>query len=97
MSPLLNGGVITTFPVQPLTPSELIASITPPAFSPAPAWPTSNLDSSCPTIKSVNLEESNRMNSSLSTTTNMDRQLLRQKSHQKFSVMITKKLVIPEK
>ena len=34
---------------------------------------------------------------SLSTTSNMDRQLLRQKSRQKFSVMKTKKLVFPEK
>ena len=33
---------------------------------------------------------------SLSTTSNMDRQLLRQKSHQKFSVLKTKKLVFPE-
>ena len=35
--------------------------------------------------------------SSLSTTSNMDRQLLRQKSRQKFSVIKTKKLVFPEK
>ena len=35
--------------------------------------------------------------SSLSTTSNMDRQLLCQKSCQKFSVMKTKKLVFPEK
>ena len=34
---------------------------------------------------------------SLSTTSNMDRQLLRQKSRQKFSVKKTKKLVFPEK
>ena len=35
--------------------------------------------------------------SSLSTTSNMDRQLLSKKSCQKFSVMKTKKLVFPEK
>ena len=38
------------------------------------------------------------LNSSLSTTSNMDRQLLRQKSCQKFSAMKTKRtLVFPEK
>jgi hypothetical protein len=34
---------------------------------------------------------------SLSTTSIMDRQLSRQKSRQKFSVMKTKKMVFPEK
>ena len=38
-----------------------------------------------------------RYKQSLSTMSNMDRQLLRQKSGQKFSVMKTKKLVFPEK
>ena len=62
MSPLLNFGVMMSFPVQPVTPPELIPSVIPPAFIPTPAWPTSNVDSSCPTTKSVNLEESNRIN-----------------------------------
>ena len=58
-------------------------------------WP--QMKSGDQLILGVNIKyESQKQSLSLSTT-NMDRQLLRQKSRQKFSVMKTKKLVFPEK
>ena len=61
ISPLLNSGSVIAFPAQPLTPRlDSTPEVIPPAFSPNPALSTANVDSSCPTIKSVNLEESNK-------------------------------------
>ena len=49
------------------------------------------------TVIAVVLKVRQSRNSSLSTMSNMDRQLLCQKSRQKFSVMKKKHLPIPEK
>ena len=46
--------------MQPSTPLDSTPDVIPPEFTPNPALSTANVDSSCPTIKSVNLEESNK-------------------------------------
>ena len=57
ISPFLNSGSVIAFPVQPLTLLDSTPEVIPPAFTPNLALSTANVDSSCPTIKSVNLEE----------------------------------------
>ena len=60
ISPFLNSDSVIAFPVQPSTPLDSTPDVIPPEFTPKPALSTANVDSSCPTIKSVNLEESNK-------------------------------------
>ena len=56
----MNTDSVIAFPVQPPTPSDSTPEVIPPEFkSPNPALFTANVDSSCPTIKSENLEEFN--------------------------------------
>ena len=57
----MNTDSVIAFPVQPPTPSDSTPEVIPPEFkSPNPALFTANVDSSCPTIKSENLEEFNK-------------------------------------